>query len=118
MRACLQLGESYRPLLDLPGDLAPGDTRTLDQQLQLLHAVMCRSFRQHGCAGGASSDGADNGAAGSSGGGSFAGVGACVDGAAVSSDADSGLRGVRGYGADRADSGVADFLQPDSQVEQ
>lgn len=46
-----QLGEAYHSLLDLPCDLNPSNDRTLDEQLQLLHEVISRAFRQSGLAG-------------------------------------------------------------------
>jgi hypothetical protein len=44
----MQLGEAYHSLLDLPADLTPRSDRSLDGQLQMLHGVISRAFRQHG----------------------------------------------------------------------
>lgn len=44
----LQLGDAYHSLLDLPCDLSPSNGRSLDEQLQLLHGVISRAFRQSG----------------------------------------------------------------------
>lgn len=44
----LQLGDGYNSLLDLPCDLSPGNGRSLDEQLHVLHGVISRTFRQSG----------------------------------------------------------------------
>lgn len=46
----LQLGDAYHSLLNLPCDLNPSNDRSLDDQLQLLHGVISRAFRQSGFA--------------------------------------------------------------------
>lgn len=45
--SCLQLGDAYRSLLALPADLHPSNGRNLDDQITLLHGIMCRTFRQY-----------------------------------------------------------------------
>lgn len=67
----LQLGDAYHSLLELPYDLNPSNDMSLDDQLQLLHGVISRTFRQSGLAAGCGAD--CEGEGGYSDGGCFAG---------------------------------------------
>lgn len=89
LHCLLQLGDAYHSLLELPCDLNPSNDRSLDDQLQLLHGVISRTFRQSGLAAGCEADGEGEG--GYSDGGCFAG---CEGG--EGSDASGCARGVCG----------------------
>lgn len=43
----MQLGDIYRPVLELPCDLNPCSGRSLDEQVLLLHDIITMTFRQY-----------------------------------------------------------------------